>query len=300
MTGHRWIEGLSDIFDAFDLFLIDQFGVLHDGVEAYGEALQCLTHLKANEKRVVLLSNSGKRAAANRARLRQFGFTHESFDHVVTSGEVAWQGIVDGTFGPPFTPGNRMFLVGHDDYDYGFEEIGLVTVEDPASADFIMIAASRAPKTSLEQHLDALAAAAADKIPALCCNPDRLMLTATGTHPSAGEIASLYGELGGRVTFVGKPYPEIYAAARKLYPDIGRARTLAIGDSLEHDIGGANRSNLPTALVLTGLSAKLRRDQLASEAARYDAAMDFALSGLRWGDAPRKAEAERAHPSGRP
>jgi hypothetical protein len=168
MTEYRWIDGLCAISESFDLFLIDQFGVLHNGVEPYAGAMECLTRLKAQGKKVVLLSNSGKRASANRSRLLQFGFTAASFDHVLTSGEVAWQGIVDRTLGDPFVPGSRMFLVGHEDYDYGFDQIGLTAVENPASADFIMIAASRAPKMSLAQHLEALAAAAASKLPALC------------------------------------------------------------------------------------------------------------------------------------
>ena len=90
MIGYRKIERLSALADSFDLFMIDQFGVLHDGVSPYPGAIECLASLKASGKGVVLLSNSGKRAAANIARLADLGFSHELFDHVVTSGEVAW------------------------------------------------------------------------------------------------------------------------------------------------------------------------------------------------------------------
>jgi HAD superfamily hydrolase (TIGR01459 family) len=282
MGDYRSIDGLDAISEAFELFLIDQFGVLHDGVRPYDGAIECLKNLKASGKNVVLLSNSGKRAAANISRLLEFGFTAASFDHVVTSGEVAWQGIRERTFGPPFVPGNRVFLVGHDDYDYGLDEIGLVPVEDSAAANFILIAASRAPKLSLTQYRDLLAAAADSNVPALCCNPDRMMLTAAGLQPSAGEIASLYRELGGKVTFVGKPYPAIYAAARKRYPGSKNARTLAIGDSIEHDIRGGQNAGLVTALVRTGLSAQLSDEQLNKEATRQGAIADFVLPGLLW------------------
>lgn len=282
MADYRSIQGLRAISDLFDLFLIDQFGVLHDGVRPYEGAIECLTNLKAKRKSVVLLSNSGKRAAANVTRLIEFGFPVGSFDHAVTSGEVAWQGILDRTFGAPFVPGNSMFLVGHDDYDYGFHTIGLEQVDDPADADFILIAASSAPKMSLARYRDMLAGAAACNVPALCCNPDRLMLTATGPQPSAGEIASLYRDLGGKVTFVGKPHAAIYAAARKPYPQSTNPRTLAIGDSIEHDIRGGNNVGLPTALVRTGLSAFLSNDQLDQEAARHKAVVSFMLPGLQW------------------
>ena len=282
MTEYRKIGGLSALADQFDLFLIDQFGVLHDGVNPYRGAAECLAKLKANDKSVVLLSNSGKRAAANIARLADFGFSRELFDDVVTSGEVAWQGIASQTLGTPFVPGSRIFVVGHDDHDYGFQELGMRLVEDPAEADFVMIAASSAPKMSLSQYGEILAGAAARGIPALCCNPDRLMLTAAGFQPSAGEIASLYRSLGGKVTFVGKPYPAMYAFARNRFPHGGSARTLAIGDSIEHDICGGFNAYLATALVRTGLSHDLDDDELSKSLAAFEAAPDFVLPGLCW------------------
>jgi HAD superfamily hydrolase (TIGR01459 family) len=282
MGEHRTIERLSALADSFDLFMIDQFGVLHDGTRPYRGAVECLARLKASGKNVILLSNSGKRAAANIARLADLGFSRELFDHVVTSGEVAWQGIRDRSFGTPFLSGKRMFVVGHDDHDYGFERLGVSLVADPAAADFVMIAASSAPKTSLDQYEAILARAAAAGIPALCCNPDRLMLTADGVQPSAGEIASLYCKLGGKVTFVGKPYPAMYAFARNQCNGAASARTLAIGDSIEHDICGGFNAQLATALVRTGLSRDLSDDELSNRLAAYGAAPDFLLPGLYW------------------
>ena len=59
MFGYRKIARLSALADSFDLFMIDQFGVLHDGVSPYLGAIECLASLKARGKGVVLLSNSG-------------------------------------------------------------------------------------------------------------------------------------------------------------------------------------------------------------------------------------------------
>jgi len=282
MVRYRTVEGLSELADVFDEFLIDQFGVLHDGMRPYQGAIPCLTKLKELGKNVILLSNSGKRAYANIARLADLGFPKSLFDHVVTSGEVAWQGIVDGRFGEPFSRGRRMFLVGHEDYDYEFESIGIKLVADPAASDFIMIAASRAPKMSLDQYGAMLAAAASSGIPALCCNPDRLMLTTEGLQPSAGEIAVYYERLGGRVVFVGKPYESMYAFAKRLTRAPDAVRRIAIGDSIDHDIRGGHRADLKTALVLTGLSSGLADGKLDKRFAFYGATPDFVLSGLVW------------------
>jgi HAD superfamily hydrolase (TIGR01459 family) len=200
----------------------------------------------------------------------------------VTSGEVAWQGIVEHSFGAPFMSGSSMFVVGHDDHDYGFEKLGVRLVDDPAAADFILIAASLAPRMSLEQYRDILSEAAAAGIPALCCNPDRLMLTTAGLQPSAGEIASLYARLGGEVRFVGKPYPAMYAFALKQLSPFDPARTLAIGDSIEHDVRGGLNVNLSTALVRTGLCHALSDDALTTKLAAWEASPEFVLPGLFW------------------
>lgn len=283
MAQYRTVDGFSALADEFDEFLIDQFGVLHDGMRPYQGATECLVRLKELGKNVVLLSNSGKRADANIARLAHLGFERTLFDNVVTSGEVAWQGIVDGTFGLPFSPGKRMFLVGHENYNYGFESLGITLVADPAASDFIMIAASRAPMMSLDQYESMLAAAAASGIPALCCNPDRLMLTSEGLQPSAGEIAIHYERSGGKVLFVGKPYGAMYAFAKRRARPRDAVRSLAIGDSIEHDIRGGQKADLKTALVLTGLSSGLADDKLDKRLAHYGAAPDFVMpGGLVW------------------
>lgn len=282
MASYRSIIGLVAIADNFDVFYIDQFGVLHDGVRPYSGAIECLAKLKKLDKQVVLLSNSGKRAAANIARLAELGFVRDLFDHVVTSGEVAWKGISEGEFGQPFVGGKKMFLVGHEGYDYGYERIGIGPAAEAASSDFVMIAASRAPKLTLEQYGELLASAAAAGVPALCCNPDRLMLTTEGLQPSAGEIAALYERLGGKVVFVGKPYGAMYSFAKRQIHGSEALRSIAMGDSMEHDIAGGRKAGLATALVLTGLSSGLTDRDVRERVAFHDAVPDFVMPGLAW------------------
>lgn len=282
MVPYRSIAGLAAIANNFNVFYIDQFGVLHDGVQPYAGAIECLAKLKKLDKQVVLLSNSGKRAAANIARLAELGFVRGLFDHVITSGEVAWKGISEGDFGQPFVGGKKMFLVGHEGYDYGYEKIGIAPASDAVNSDFVMIAASRAPKLTLDQYGELLASAAAAGVPALCCNPDRLMLTTGGLQPSAGEIATLYERLGGKVVFVGKPYRAIYSFAKRHIRGSEALRSIAIGDSMEHDIAGGKKAGLATALVLTGLSSDLTDRDVRERVAVHDAVPNFVMPGLAW------------------
>ena len=80
---------LSDLADQFDVFLIDQFGVLIDGAGVYDGAVPALRFLLDAGKKVIVLTNSGKRAAHSRARLERHGFPMANAQ-VVSSGEVAW------------------------------------------------------------------------------------------------------------------------------------------------------------------------------------------------------------------
>ena len=56
--------GLSAFADGYDGFILDLWGVLHDGIRPYPGALDCLDRLAAAGKRVCLLSNAPRRVAA--------------------------------------------------------------------------------------------------------------------------------------------------------------------------------------------------------------------------------------------
>jgi HAD superfamily hydrolase (TIGR01459 family) len=263
MTHPMFISGLADIVDRFDAVLIDQYGVMHDGRRPYPGAVEAMTRLTAMGRAVIVLTNSGKRSAPNRARIERIGFPPSSYTGLVSSGEVTWQGLRGGRFGAPFDEGACICVIGKQGDDYGLDDLDLTFAQAPHAADFIVIAGCDCPRTSLDDYRAALAPAAAKNIPALCANPDRMMLTPAGLQPSSGAIAELYEALGGWVTFVGKPFPAIYRAAAEL-AEADPQRLLCIGDSLDHDVAGGAKAGFSTALVRTGIlggtdDAELRR-----------------------------------------
>ena len=231
------LEGLSQIAGQFDGMLIDQFGIIHDGQRLYPGTLEVMQKLHEARIPVAVMTNSGKRAAANEERLVRMGVPREHFVAAVSSGEVAYSRV----------KGKRAYLIGKRGEDYGFE--GVTFVEDLNDAEIVLVLGSNAPETSLEEYR---AFFSKISIPVVCCNPDKLMLTSSGLQPAPGAIASLYEEMGGRVTWIGKPYPDIYSHAVKM---IGSPkRCLCIGDSAEHDVAGGRGAGLSTLLVLTGVS----------------------------------------------
>jgi HAD superfamily hydrolase (TIGR01459 family) len=267
---------LRDLISQFDGFVIDQYGVLHDGVRPYPGAIAALEAASAAGKRVALVTNSGKPAVANEDRLARLGVGRELYAALVSSGEAARIGIEDGAFGPAFAAGGKVHVVGRTGDDYGLERFPLVAV-DLAAASALLIIGSDAPRVSLDEYADRLKPAAARRLPALCANPDLLMLTKSGQQPAPGAIARLYETLGGEVVYVGKPHPLIYAIASRAFAGVEPRRILAVGDSPLHDVEGAAGAGFATALVKTGLGAGRDDDELRRAA---PTAPDFVLDGL--------------------
>ncbi len=271
------LAGLRDLADAYDVFLVDQFGVLHDGVKPYAGTPEALMALKAAGKTILLLSNSGKRSAPNEARLRQLGFPQGSWDHFLSSGEVAWS-ILERQGGQRC----KCLLIARDGDRSAIEGLPLDVVEDGRDADVVLISGSEAERIELDHYRELLRPAAERAVPAYCTNPDKIMLTAVGPRPGAGHIAEIYEEMDGPVHWIGKPYGDIYEAAWTMLGQPARERVLCVGDSIEHDIAGGTHAGFATALVATGILASMNAAERESLFAEHNVRPDFLLPGFVW------------------
>ncbi len=273
------LEGIRDLAERFDVLVLDQFGVLHDGVAPYPGAVETLVRLKQAGKRTLLLSNSGKRSAPNEARLMKLGFVPGSWHHFLSSGEVAWQSLRRQLANEA---GLRCLLIARDGDRSAVEGLPLTLVETGEEADIVLLSASEGDRFDLDHYRRMLQPAAARGVRCLCTNPDKIMLTSVGPRFGAGRIAELYSELGGEVSWIGKPFPDIYAAALDMLGAPDPARVVCVGDSIEHDIAGGQGAGLRTALVMTGVletSSEAERDRLFAE---HGAVPDFLVRTFAW------------------
>ena len=268
------------IASSFKAVFLDQYGVLHDGQNPYPGARDALAALKSRGVKIVVLSNSGRSGAANAQRMAALDFEPELYDFLVTSGDVARTLLKRGRFPALLAPEARCFVISTGGDDEFASALGMVRTAHSDAADLVVIAGSQADRVSLDDYRAALAPAARRGTPCLCTNPDKLMLTASGNAPGAGRIAEIYEELGGAVTWVGKPFPEIYRAAAELSQVQDPRDILCVGDSVEHDIAGANRFGAFAALVRTGILAGLSDKQLAAEIGRHEALPDYVFQNL--------------------
>ncbi|MEP0520457.1 MAG: TIGR01459 family HAD-type hydrolase [Hyphomicrobiales bacterium] len=271
------LSNLEDVAPHFDAFLIDQFGVLLNGEGAYPFAPSTLKRLSELEKRIILLSNSGKRSDRNNQRLVQNGFARTSFETVLSSGEVAFSYLND-RIGTEIKSGAKVLLLARDDDMSAIDGLDLELTNKPNDADLVLIAGSRGDELDLCDYETMLADPAERQIMCICTNPDMSMLTPIGKKFGAGKIAELYEALGGSVHWIGKPHKMIYEAAMARLGDIESDRILCIGDSPAHDIAGGIGAGLQTALVRTGIHADYADEDVEAECRKTGTLPNFFLS----------------------
>lgn len=271
----RVLPGLRALVGQHDDFLVDLWGVVHDGDAPFDGVREALAELAAREKRVVFVTNSSRSGATVTDHLlERFGLPRAHFHGVVSSGDVSCAALRDRD--PelfallPRAP--RCFHHGSAEVVPWLFELGLDFTDDVAEADLVVTTGIYANDEALRAAGELLAPAATRSVPIVCTNPDRIIPSARGSTLGPGAIADVYP---GRVFFYGKPHAPIYAAARAL---LGTERTpVAIGDLLETDIRGAKAAAIPSVLITRTGGAALGDDDLPTRFARASVTPDMLL-----------------------
>ena len=256
MAKTKFCQGISDISDSYNAFLIDQWGVLHNGEKAYDGAVECLKELKDRKKEIIILSNSGKRAEQNRDVLKKLGILPSLYDHIITSGEICWEGLKnqDDSFFKGL--GETCFLMSRGGDRSIIDGSGVTAVKSIEDADFLLISGSDMPdKTMVDYYEPLLRKAIRKRMKAVCANPDSRALVGNNYVHGPGLIARRFEDFGGVVHYIGKPHQPIYRYCIKLLQEkeIYPGQTVMVGDTMAHDIIGAAGVNIDTCLVSSGI-----------------------------------------------
>jgi HAD superfamily hydrolase (TIGR01459 family) len=271
-------SSIAPLIACYDSFLIDQFGTLHDGQTAYPGAAASLMKIRAAGRKVVLLSNSGRPLQPNANRLASLGFTPNTYDFLLTSGEVAAR-MIDADLVAAARGVSRCLLLERPGEGSILDRLDFRSVP-PHAAQLILIAGSEGERVSLERYTELLSPLARRGIPALCLNPDRTMLTASGPSFGAGRIAETYASLGGEVTWIGKPYLDIYRMALDMLGRGWTARVAGVGDSVEHDVAGARAAGCDAWLVRKGIITGWDDSAIEAELDRWAVSADGILEAV--------------------
>jgi HAD superfamily hydrolase (TIGR01459 family) len=252
------IRGLREIVDAYDALLLDQWGVLHGGVEPYPDVLKTLAELRAAGKPVAVLSNAPRRARHAAGRLSQIGVPRDAYDLLVTSGDAAHAALAARDDPAHGALGSAYLFIGPG-WDTGLlEGLAYRRVEVVADADFLLAVGLYDEADPIERYDPLFAAAAARDLVMVCVNPDIVIHRQGGiTAPCAGWLAQHYRAAhGGRVIYHGKPDPAIFRRAARALGQDEDARILVVGDSLATDIKGAVSAGYDSLFVARGIHAE--------------------------------------------
>ncbi len=261
-------QGLYELMDSYDGFIMDQWGVLHNGIQPYDGVIDTLNHLKQRKKQVVILSNSAKRADENVERLKKLGIKSGLYKSVVSAGEVTWQGLKEQK-DPPFKGlGKSCFLISRPDDRTLLDGLDLDVVDDIDKAQFILITSFDSNAMKLEDLDPIFKKAIVKRIPAICANPDMVTVYGHERALGPGAVAKRYAELGGMTHLIGKPHKTIFRNCLTHFDGVIPSRILMIGDSVQHDIAGAMSVDLDTAFITSGIHSNAFKPGMSVEQKR--------------------------------
>jgi HAD superfamily hydrolase (TIGR01459 family) len=258
------VSGLSQIAAAYDVILCDVWGVVHNGMEHYPDAVEALSRFRDAGGTVVLITNAPRPASGIQRMLERLRVPPGSYDGIVSSGDVTVSLMLERGdkavhhVGPPRD--NSLFREvaersGRPDPRVPFEAANYVVCT--GLLDDV--------NDRLEDYDSLLRHMLQSQMEFICANPDIVVHSGERLIYCAGAIAERYAAMGGPVIQAGKPYPEIYrraiAAAATARGDSSKTRVLAIGDGLATDLKGAIDSEIDMLFVSSGI----HRDKLHPE-----------------------------------
>ncbi len=257
----RIIQSLAEVSDRYEALFVDLWGCLHNGINAFPDAVAAMQAYRAKGGKVVLVTNSPKPRAGVAGQLMQFGVPEDAYDTIATSGDSARTAMYQGAVG------TSVYFMGEWARDAGFfEPIDVVgnpveiTRVPLAEAEGIVCCGPFDPMADPAVNRADFLYAKQKGLKLLCANPDIVVDRGERREWCAGALARLYTEMGGQSLYFGKPHPPIYDLARRrltaLGKDIGNTAILAIGDGIHTDIRGAMGEDIDSLFISGGLAAK--------------------------------------------
>ena len=272
MTKNLDKEGLSSIVDNYQLFYVDLWGVVHNGVSLHKEAIKTLKEISKKNKDYVLLTNAPRPNSAVKSFLEKLGMDKEIIDHVFTSGEAARlylkKNLLDKTFfhvGPP------------RDFDL-FKDFKKMKSDKIENCEYILCTGLfdnyeddlKYYKKLFEKNI---------KKKMICTNPDLIVERGNLRELCAGSVAMVFEKMGGEVVYFGKPYSEVYDQSI----NNKNKRVLSIGDNLNTDIKGANLLNYDSLLISNGIHRnEIKEKGIEKVAKSYETVCNYIQSELKW------------------
>ena len=265
-------KGLKSIADQFDLYFVDIWGVLHNGISLFEEAIEVLEQLEKVKKNYVLLTNAPRPNISVRNFLDKMGLDKNKSKKIYTSGEAALQFLNNEC------KDKKFFHIGPPrDFDL-FNSLKKNKIKEIEKADYILCTGLFDDQDQDLNYYKKIFINEKNKI-MICTNPDLVVDRGDVREYCAGSVAKVFENLGGKVEYFGKPYPNVY----NLATNINTKKVLCIGDNLNTDIRGANIQNFSSLIISSGI----HRDEIIDNGFenifdKYQVKVDYIQTRLQW------------------
>ena len=198
------INYISEIIDSYDIFFIDLWGVIHNGVSVFDDVIFVLESFKKKNKMVFFITNAPRRSFVISEQLKEFGIKADLYNKIVSSGELTWN-----TMKEKYQRKNCL-MIGPPRDNHLIEGLDIKIVKKDAEIDIILNTGPWGDNDCLENYTDLLDYLVKKQPIMICSNPDKTVVRGENFMICAGLLAEYYEKIGGKVEYFGKPYEQIY------------------------------------------------------------------------------------------
>ena len=265
-------KGFKTVAKEYDLFFIDIWGVLHNGISIFNNSLEVLNELENLKKEYVLLTNAPRPNFVVKRFLENMGLDKNISNKVYTSGEAALEYLTLNY------KEKKFFHIGPPrDFDL-FKLFEKNKMKKPEEAEyFLCTGLFEKYEKDLEYYLKIFKSEIKKKL--ICTNPDLVVDRGEEREYCAGTIAKLFEKIGGKVEYFGKPYPKVYTQST----NTNNKKILCIGDNLNTDIKGANLQNFKSLFISSGIHrTEIDKEKPSDLFKKYNVKVDYLQHYLQW------------------
>lgn len=248
------LDNLAALVGRYTMVACDVWGVVHNGVEPYAEAVATLAGFRKAGGTVLLLTNAPRPNASVVEQLDQIGVSREAYDGVVTSGDVTLELLAQHE-------GEPVYFIGDTSKDHPMTSSAGLNLTGADEAQHILCTGLENDLAETpEDYRTRLMPLAARGLTMICANPDIVVDKGDTRLYCAGALARLYEELGGKTVYAGKPYLPVYEMTKARFAALrgGPVDTkdiLVIGDGVNTDIRGAMNAGWDVLFIAGGIHA---------------------------------------------
>jgi len=272
MTDNLDNSGLRSIAENYDIFYIDLWGVIHNGINLHNNAIEALVEITKTKKQYVLLTNAPRPNKTVKSFLEKMGMNKEIREKVYSSGEAALNYLKKELLDDKF------YHIGPTrDFDLFLDFKKNKTQDIKESSYLLCTGLFEEQGENLDYYKELFKKHVNKKM--ICTNPDLIVDRGNKRELCAGSVALVFEKMGGKVIYFGKPFPEVYNQSI----DNKQKKVLSIGDNLNTDIKGANLLNYDSLLISNGIHKdEIKKKGIAIVSKKYEVVVNFIQTELKW------------------